>query len=152
MESLTKDMQRVLNFPDQMEKMLQPPTRRYVKNAKAIFRTPADIFEHPTYYSFVLDMPGLEVNNIKVKVENGILHVAGKKKKKATAAGTEGEEVKPIRIERRRARYLRKFTLPHDAQQEDVKATYRDGVLIVNVAKKPMEETAKPKTVSIPVS
>ncbi|XP_042484742.1 17.1 kDa class II heat shock protein-like [Macadamia integrifolia] len=156
MESLTRDMQRVLNFPDHMEKTLQPPARSYVKNAKAIFRTPADIFEHPTYYSFILDMPGLEVNNIKVKVENGVLHVAGKKKKAASvakAAGTgAGKEVKPIRIERRRARYMRKFTLPQDANQEDVKATYRDGVLTVNVAKKPREETVLPKTVSIPVS
>ncbi|KAJ4958305.1 hypothetical protein NE237_025416 [Protea cynaroides] len=154
METLTKDMTKVLNFPDQMEKMLQQPARRYVKNAKAIFRTPADIYENPTYYSFILDMPGLEVNNIKVKVENGILHVAGKKKKVAAgkAAGTEVGGMKPIRIERRRARYMRKFTLPQDANQEDVKATYRDGVLTVNVAKKPKEETAKPNTVSIPIS
>lgn len=40
--------------------------RRYVKNARAILRTLADIYEHPSHYSFILDIPGLEASNIKV--------------------------------------------------------------------------------------
>lgn len=61
-------MQKVLNdIPEDMEKMLQQPARRYVKNARDILRTPADIYEHPTHFSFVLDMPGLEVSNIRVR-------------------------------------------------------------------------------------
>lgn len=66
-ETLTRDMQKALNnMPEEMEKMLQQPARRYVKNARAILRTPADIYEHPSHYSFILDMPGLEASNIKV--------------------------------------------------------------------------------------
>ncbi|OVA02947.1 Alpha crystallin/Hsp20 domain [Macleaya cordata] len=159
METLARDMNKVLNFPEEMEKTLQPQVRRYVKNTKAMFSTPADVYEYPSFYSFVLDMPGLEVKNIKVKVENGILHVAGKiKKRKAGGESTAGNEqggVKAIRIERRRARYMRKFTLPQDANHEDVKASYKDGVLTVNVSKKPREEEKqqpKPKTISIPIS
>lgn len=68
METLTRDIQKALdNTPEEMEKMLQQPARRYVKNARAILRTPADIYEHPSHYSFILDMPGLEVSNIKVR-------------------------------------------------------------------------------------
>lgn len=67
-ETLTRDMQKALkNMPEEMEKMLQQPGRRYVKNARAILRTPADIYEHPSHYSFILDMPGLEASNIKVR-------------------------------------------------------------------------------------
>ncbi|XP_058106562.1 18.8 kDa class II heat shock protein-like [Magnolia sinica] len=151
METLPSDMRKVLNFPDEMEKMLQPPARAYVKNAKAIFRTPADVYEHPDSYSFVLDMPGLDVANIKVKVENGVLHVAGKKKKKK--AGEEKEGVKAIRVERRRSRYMRKFTLPQDANPEEVNESYKDGVLTVIVSKRPrQQEPSKPKTVIIPIS
>ncbi|XP_021754977.1 17.6 kDa class II heat shock protein-like [Chenopodium quinoa] len=106
---------------------------------KTTLRTPADIYEHPSFYSFILDMPGLDAHNIKVKVEKGILHVSGKKKKKQiigepTTTGNEG--VKVIRIERRRARYMRKFTLSADANHEDIKAAYKDGVLSIIVAKK----------------
>lgn len=66
-ETLTRDMQKALNnMPEEMEKMLQHPARRYVKNARAILRIPADIYEDPSHYSFILDMPGLEASNIKV--------------------------------------------------------------------------------------
>lgn len=65
----------------------------------------------------------------------------------------EKEGVKPIRRERRRARYMRKFTLPKNADPENVTATYKDGVLTVVVAKKQAEEApSKPKTITIPVS
>ncbi|KAH9771171.1 Signal transducer [Citrus sinensis] len=124
--------------------------RRYVKNARAILRTLADIYEHPSHYSFVLDIPGLEASNIKVKVDNGILHISGKKKKGQSAENEGG--VKAIRIERRRARYMRKFTLPQDLSPEEVKAIYKDGVLTVTVAKKVPEVSRRPKTVTIPVS
>ncbi|KAH9706670.1 Signal transducer [Citrus sinensis] len=123
--------------PEEMEKMLQQPGRRYVKNARAILRTPADIYEDPSHYSFILDMPGLEASNIK--------------KKKGQSAENEGA-VKAIRIERRRARNMRKFTLPQDSNLEEVKAIYKDGVLTVTVAKKVPEVSRKPKTVTIPVS
>ncbi|KAJ8650509.1 hypothetical protein MRB53_003532 [Persea americana] len=56
----------VLDFLEEMEKMPLPPARSYVKNTKAMFRTPADVYEHPDSYHFVLDMPGLQVENIKV--------------------------------------------------------------------------------------
>ncbi|KAL9234321.1 hypothetical protein vseg_009204 [Gypsophila vaccaria] len=107
---------------------------------KTMLRTPADIFEYPSFYSFILDMPGLDAQNIKVKVENGILHVTGKKKKQQTTTNdnekVEEGVVRVIRVERRRARYMRKFSLPQDATHEHVNATYKDGVLSITVSKK----------------
>eukprot|EP01018_Ginkgo_biloba_P035823 Gb_01047 [translate_table: standard] len=148
MDTLARDMQHVLNMPDEMEKSLQRPARNFVRDTKAMFRTSADIFELPNSYMFVLDMPGLEANHIKVKVDNNVLHVAGKVKKNKQV----NPEVKVIRRERRRARYMRKFTLPVNANAEDIKATYKDGVLTVTVAKRPPSETEKPKSVTIPIS
>lgn len=88
-----------------------------------------------------------------MKVENGILYISGKKKKSQIGQSTAGREgVKPMRIERRRARYMRKFTLPDNSNPEDVKATYKDGVLTVTVAKKVPPQSNKPQTVPIPIS
>ncbi|KAH9309953.1 hypothetical protein KI387_037864, partial [Taxus chinensis] len=140
MENLARDMQQLLNMPEEEEKKLQRPARRYVRDTKAMFRTSADILESPTSYMFILDMPGLETNHIKVKVENNILHIAGKKKKKKQQFGP---EIKIIRLERRRARYMRKFTLPGDANVEDINAAYKDGVLTVTVAKRSVSEAEK---------
>lgn len=83
-------------------------------------------------------------------MDNGILYISGKKKKGQSAENEGG--VKAIRIERRRVRYMRKFTLPQDSNPEEVKAIYKDGVLTVTVAKKAPEVSRKPKTVTIPVS
>lgn len=48
---------------------------------------------------------------------------------------------------------MRKFTLPKNADPENVTATYKDGVLTVVVAKKQAEEApSKPKAITIPVS
>ncbi|KAL4199769.1 hypothetical protein AMTRI_Chr03g146500 [Amborella trichopoda] len=55
-------------------------------------------------------------------------------------------------MERRRAKYLRKFTLPENANPEDVKAVYKDGVPTVTVGKRKVQEDPKPKTVNIPIS
>ncbi|GLJ49072.1 hypothetical protein SUGI_1035200 [Cryptomeria japonica] len=149
MNNLARDMHHILNMTEEEEKKLQRPARRYVKDTRAMFRTSADLLESPTSYIFVLDMPGLESNQIKVKVENNILHIAGKIKKKQKQLGP---EIKIIRLERRRARYMRKFTLPGDANAEDIKATYKDGVLTVTVAKRNVSESEKPKTLTIPIS
>ena len=79
-----------------------------------------------------------------MKVENGILHVSGKKKKQMIGEPTNKEGVKVIRIERRRARYMRKFILPDDAFSQDVKATYKDGVLSITVVKNKLSTTIEP--------
>ncbi|XP_074263116.1 17.3 kDa class II heat shock protein-like [Silene latifolia] len=156
MEGMTKEMGRVelnngdhrrsmngnRNDNDQAVEMMElqgigKVNNNGKKNEKTTLRTPADIYEYPSFYSFILDMPGLDALNIKVKVENGILHVTGKKTKMQMKAGNGDDgEVKAIRIERRRARYMRKFTLPNDATHEHVKATYQDGVLSISVSKK----------------
>lgn len=89
----------------------------------------------------------------QVKVENGVLHVTGKRKKNkqsdettSSSASSEGGGVKALRLERRRARYMRKFTLPPTANPEDVKATYKDGVLTISISKIPPNSISHPIT------
>ncbi|KAL2892627.1 17.6 kDa class II heat shock protein [Bienertia sinuspersici] len=95
---------------------------------KTTLRTPADIYEHPSFYSFIVDMPGLDAQNIKKKKKQ----IIGEP---TTTTTTGNEGVKAIRLERRRARYMRKFNLAADANHEDVKAAYKEGVLSITVAK-----------------
>lgn len=70
----------------------------------------------------ILSVQGSDCDSIKqVKLEKGVLHVTGKKKKQSKKIGEASNDgVKPIRIERRRAKYMRKFTLPQDANPEEV--------------------------------
>ncbi|CAI8606040.1 unnamed protein product [Vicia faba] len=58
------------------------PTRSYVRDAKAMAATPADVKEYPNSYVFVIDMPGLKSGDIKVQVEDdNVLVISGERKR-----------------------------------------------------------------------
>ena len=57
-----------------------------------------------------------------------------------------------IRMERWRARYIRKYSFPRDSNLEDIKATYKDGLLIFTMAKSHPSEGEIPKSVTISIS
>ncbi|KAH0969804.1 hypothetical protein GBA52_028400 [Prunus armeniaca] len=79
------------------------PSRAYVRDAKAMAATPADVVEYPNAYVFVVDMPGIEAGQIKVQVENdNVLVLSGKRRReeeikesgvKVREDGEEGWEV-----------------------------------------------------------
>ncbi|KAI9073397.1 hypothetical protein K1719_044630 [Acacia pycnantha] len=45
-------------------------SRTYVRDAKAMATTPADMKEYPNSYVFIFDMPDLKSGDIKVQVED----------------------------------------------------------------------------------
>ncbi|KAF3788546.1 heat shock protein [Nymphaea thermarum] len=171
LDSVYKEIADIMSFSEEMEEALQPHARAYVTDTRSMLHTPADIYEHPNSYSFIVDMPGVEPQDVKVRVEDGILHVSGRRKKKAgkdeekKTGKDEGERdeeekeedkkiVRVLRQERkRRARFVRKFHLPEDADEDAMEATYRHGVLTVTVKKAAKEEEPpKTKVITIPVS
>ncbi|CAI8606041.1 unnamed protein product [Vicia faba] len=83
------------------------PTRSYVRDAKAMAATPADVKEYPNSYVFVIDMSGLKSGDIKVQVEDdNVLVISGERK-----MGEEKEGANYLRIERRFGKFMRKFVL-----------------------------------------
>ncbi|KAF3446086.1 hypothetical protein FNV43_RR11265 [Rhamnella rubrinervis] len=49
------------------------PSRAYVRDNKAMAATPADVMDDPNAYIFIIDMPGLKSDQIKVLVEDNTL-------------------------------------------------------------------------------
>ncbi|GAB4854510.1 hypothetical protein Ancab_023092 [Ancistrocladus abbreviatus] len=119
------------------------PSRNYVRDARAMASTPADVKEYPNSYQFIVDMPGLKSREIKVQVEDdNVLMISGERKR-----DEEKEGVKYVRMERRVGNFLRKFVLPENASTEAITAVCQDGVLTVTVEKLPPPESKKPKTI-----
>ncbi|KAI3935799.1 hypothetical protein MKX01_032983 [Papaver californicum] len=56
----------------EVEKSVNTPSRKYVRDAKAMAATPADIKEYPESYVFVLDMPGLKSEDITVQAHGHV--------------------------------------------------------------------------------
>ncbi len=105
-----------------------------------------DVREEKDSYLIEAELPGLSEKDIKLELKDNVLTMSTahdeEKNEKAPEAGW-------MRRERRSFRFSRSFALPEDTDQESVKATFKDGLLTVVVAKKP--ETA-PKVVQVNVN
>ena len=125
-------------------------TRRYLRDAKAMAATPADVKEYPNSYVFVLDMPGLKSADIKVQVEeDNMLTISGERKREEDK---EEAGAKYVRMERRVGKLMRKFVLPENANTDAISAVCKDGVLTVTVEKVPPPEPKKPKTIHVQIA
>ena len=123
------------------------PTRSYVRDAKAMAATPADVKEYPKTYAFVIDMPGLKSGDIKVQVEDDNVLVISAERRR----DEEDKDAKYLRMERRVGKLMRKFVLPENANTDAISAVCQDGVLTVTVEKLPPPEPKKPKTIEVKV-
>ncbi|XP_057799867.1 17.3 kDa class II heat shock protein-like [Salvia miltiorrhiza] len=137
----------LLDLADEGEKPAQSnPSRAYVRDAKAMAATPADVKEYPASYAVVVDMPGIAAADITVQLEDdNVLVVSGERRREKE------EGVKYLRMERRHGKFMRKFPLPENADVDAISAVCRDGVLTVTVRKLPPPEPKKPKTIEVKV-
>ncbi|KAK2644961.1 hypothetical protein Ddye_020156 [Dipteronia dyeriana] len=97
-----------MDTSEDTDKSYNAPTRTFVRDAKAMVATPAVVREYPNSYVFVIDMPGLKSDDIKVQVEDdNVLTISGERKR-----DEEKEGAKYVRMERRVGKFMRKFVLP----------------------------------------
>lgn len=144
---LFSTLQQMMDVADEGDKSFNAPTRTYVRDAKAMAATPADVKEYPNSYVFIVDMPGLTSGDIKVQVEDdNVLLISGERKREE-----EKEGAKFVRMERRVGKFMRKFVLPENANTDAISAVCQDGVLTVTVQKLPPPEPKKPKTIEVKI-
>jgi len=89
--------------------------------------------------------PGLNPDTLDISVQQGQLRITGEK-----PAIT--PDVKPEayhRNERSAGRFVRTMTLPSDVNADQVKAQYKNGLLLITL---PKAEEAKPKQISVEVA
>ena len=144
-----------LDLPDELERQLNPPTRAYVRDRRAMANTPMDVKELRASGALVLavDMPGVAPADVRVEVEDGnVLAISGDRRRPAGDGDDGGEGVKYLRMERRMGKFMRRFPLPESADLDGVRAEYKDGVLTVTVDKKPPPEPQTPRVVEVKVA
>ena len=106
-------------------------------------RPTVDVVEGDDRILLKADMPGMEKDNIKVTVNEGVLSIEGSR--------TEQREEKDkslTRTERFMGALARSFTLPTWADGAKIAADYTNGVLTVTI---PKTEAAKPKQIDVKV-
>ena len=91
-----------------------------------------DIKEKKDKYIVDIDLPGYEKEDIKVEIDNGYLIV----NKKTSHHKDEKEEGKYVRKERFVGECSRSFYVGENVKQEDIKASFRNGTLKIEIPKK----------------
>jgi HSP20 family protein len=112
--------------------------------AAASFVPPVDIYEDDKKVVIKLEVPGIDEKDLDVRMENHTLTVKGERK-----FDSEEKEQNFHRIERRYGSFFRAFTLPSTVDSEHIKADYHNGVLRLELAKKP---EAQPKQIKVNVA
>lgn len=110
----------------------------------SVWYPPADILESGDAYLIRAELPGMKKEDINLELRDGAVTLSGERKFDEPAAGVEYH-----RIERVTGKFFRSFSLPQTIKQEDMKATYRDGILEIHV---PKADEAKPRQIAINVS
>jgi len=105
-----------------------------------IYATPdCDIYETDNEYKIYYDMPGVEKNDINIKVEKDVLTVTADCTKKPV----EGYEC--LRKEMRFTGYKRSFDLNNTVNTDNIKADHVNGTLILTMPKKKEQKTKEVK-------
>ena len=103
-----------------------------------------DISEDDREYLIKAELPEVNKEDVKVTVENGVVTLKGERKFEK-----EENNKKYHRIERCYGSFLRSFAMPEDAASDKVTADFKEGVLLVRLAK---SEEKRPKHLEITVN
>jgi HSP20 family protein len=105
-----------------------------------IFLPMTDIYEASDALTVVLEMPGVEKDNVEVSVEDGVLNVQGR------LDLNKYQGLTPLYTEYNIGHYSRSFRLSSKIDQNKIGAEMKDGVLSLTL---PKIEEAKPRTIRV---
>ena len=116
-------------------------TRAQQSAAAGVWYPPVDILESKDSYLIRAELPGMRNEDLKTEVNEGILTLSGERKLEEPASGVEYH-----RVERFTGKFSRSFHVPQTVNPDGIKATYKDGILEVQV---PKADEAKPRRIAI---
>ncbi len=106
----------------------------FTDNESRVMKT--DIKEKEDRYLIDVELPGYEKENIKIEVEDGYLTVHAE----IDSNNEEKEESKFVRKERYVGSCSRSFYVGTEIQSEDIKASFKNGILKIEIPKKEEEK------------
>ena len=102
---------------------------------------PVDIVEEKDRILMTAELPGFQEKDIQIQMEGGVLTLRGERRSE-----TENEGKTFHRMERSYGQFVRSFTLPNNVDRENIKASFHNGLLEIEL---PKREEAKPRQIKI---
>ena len=101
---------------------------------------PINIFEKGGDLVLVAELPGIKKEDLQLQVKGNSVRLAGER------VINYGENISYHRIERNSSKFDRTLKLPINVEADNVKAEYREGILVVSL---PRAEADKPRRIAI---
>lgn len=111
--------------------------------ALSAWKPVVDIFDKDDAIAIHAELPGVKKEDVAIEVKDNVLTLRGER--------TESKEIKEdkyYRKERTFGSFHRAFTLPAAVNPDSIRATFKDGVLEIEI---PKPEEQKPKQVKISI-
>lgn len=104
------------------------------RHAKNLMKT--DVKENGDKYEVAVDLPGFDKDDVKVELRDGYLTIGAQK-----AVNKENkDEGKYLRKERYEGSVSRTFYVGEDVTEKDINASYKNGVLTLELPKKDQKQ------------
>jgi len=103
-----------------------------------------DISETTEEYVINAEIPEVKKEDVKVRLEHGVLTIQGMRRQEAEEQGK-----KYHRVERSYGSFARSFSLPDMVDDTKVQAVFKEGILTLHL---PKSEKAKPKAIEVNVA
>ncbi|MFA6512400.1 MAG: Hsp20/alpha crystallin family protein [Patescibacteria group bacterium] len=107
------------------------------------FSPAIDVYEDGDTVIIQSPIAGIDPKLLKIEIEENVLKLSGEMKKQS-----EIDEKNYYRKEVRQGSFSRAVALPHAVDADRANATYKDGVLMIQI---PKREEMKPKSVTVNV-
>lgn len=131
-------------FDDVFDNMFDDPFFRRTRTAN-LMKT--DVKEIGDKYQLEMEVPGFAKEDISIELRDGYLNISAKKSNNNDEKDNDGNI---IRRERYSGSCSRSFYVGDNIKQEDIKASYNNGELIITLPKKaPKEIDTSSKHISI---
>jgi HSP20 family protein len=99
------------------------------------------VFEKEGNIEIELEAPGIKEEDLKIKVEDGMLIISGERKFEK-----EDKKENYYRMERSYGSFSRSFSLPDNIERDKIGAKYENGLLKITLPKKP---ESQPKEIPV---
>jgi len=135
---------RPINMLKVFDEELNSTIDSFFEDYPAVEAPRVDIKEDENGYNMEVELPGLTEKDIEAKVEGNLLVISSKKSEEK-----EDKKKGYILKERKSYCFKRSFVLPENVDPEKISATFKNGLLLLNI---PKTEKAKQKLLEIKVN
>jgi HSP20 family protein len=137
-------MDRLASFRDEINRLFDTGAPALDNSFFSGWNPTLDVYDEKDRFLVSVELPGMKKDEINLSYQDGVLTISGERKHER-----EGKEGETFRSERYFGKFQRSVSLPASVDASKVNATYKDGVLQIDL---PKAEEAKPKQIQVNVS